>query len=130
MTIPNVWEMADHSAKWANSKPYKLYNDVSTKDRHSGDSAVTWIIGIQLADLFATGMIDVATLAPGGFDFRVVGPHRGGQVRRQDRHRITLLCSPKPATDPMQRQVQELNYDTFTAVMAEMIKKYAAKLMT
>lgn len=130
MAISNIWEMADHSVKWAYNKNYRLCNGVSQQDRHSGDSAVTWIVGIRLADLFATGMIDVVTLVPSGFDFRVVGPHRGGQVRRQDLHKITLLCSPKPATDPKQRQVQELNYDTFVSVMAEMIQKYAPKIMT
>lgn len=130
-TIPNVFEETNQSAKWTFGKRCRSFNDVPNSGPHLdlNQSTVTCVIGIRLADLFPPGMIDIATLVPNGFDFRVVGPHRGSQVRRQDRHKITILCSPKEATDPMQRQVQELNYDTFVSVMAEMVKKYAPKVM-
>lgn len=50
-------------------------------------------------------------------------------IDQADPYKTTTLCSPKPATDPKQRQIQQLNYDTFAGVMAEMVKKYAAVVL-
>ena len=40
----------------------------------------------------------------------------------------TAILSPREATDPKERQIQQLNYDNFISVMAEMIQKYAPKI--
>ena len=129
MAIPNIWEKTNQPVKWANS--YKLYDDGSIKNPLFGASKSTtiYVIGIRLADMFVPAMIEVKTLAPDGYDYRVFGPCRDGRVRRQNLHKVTILCSPKTATDPKQRQIQQLNYDTFIGVLAEMVKKYAAKVL-
>lgn len=128
--IPSVWgTTTNQSVRWALGKNHKLYDNGFSQHPHLSTSAVTLVIGIRLADLFPPGTIDIATIVPTGCDYRVVGPHNGGRVCRQDLHKITLLCSPKPATGPQERQVQQLNYDTFICVMAEMVKKYAPKVI-
>ena len=38
------------------------------------------------------------------------------------------ILSPRKATDPKEQQIQQLNYDNFINVMAEMIMKYAPKI--
>lgn len=124
--IPNVFEVASQSTKWVFGKRCKFPNDVPD---NLTQPAVTWVIGIRLADMFPPGVIDIATLTSADCDYRVVGPHDGGQVRRKDVHRITLLCSPKPATAPQERQVQQLNYETFISTMASIIKKYGADIL-
>ena len=131
MDIPNVWETANQSVKWAYNKRYKLYGDVSNKSPHfdSGKSKVTWVIGIRLADMFPPGMIEANTLVPDGYAYRVVGPHHGNQVRRQDLHKITILCSPQKATGPQGQQVQRHNYDTFINVMASIFEKYGTDIL-
>ena len=129
--IPNVFEETNQSVKWTFGKRCKPFNYVPNNVPYLdlNQSATTRIIGIRLADLFPLGMIDIATLVPDGYDFRVVGPHRRSQVRRQDRHKITILYAPQEATDPQERQVQQLNYDTFICTMASIFEKYGADIL-
>lgn len=130
-TIQNVFEETNQSAKWAFGKRCRSFNDVPNDGLHLdlNKSPATYVIGIRLADLFPLGMIDIATLVPGGHDFRVVGPHDGSRVRRQDRHKITILYAPQEATDPQERQVQQLNYDTFICTMASIFEKYGTDIL-
>ncbi len=44
-------------------------------------------------------------------------------------HTCTSLIFPPKATDYRERQVQEMNYNSFIQTMAEMIKKYAPKIL-
>lgn len=45
------------------------------------------------------------------------------------RRRNTVIYIPAPATDPKEKQIQEMNYCSFINVMAEMFKKYAPKIL-
>ena len=129
MEISNVWEKTNHPVRW--TQRYRLCDDGLSKNPSLGESKSTaiYVMGIRLVDMFVPAMIEVKTLAPDGYDYHIFGPCRDGRVRRQDRYKITILCSPKIATDPKQRQIQQLNYDTFIGVLAEMVKKYAAVVL-
>lgn len=46
-----------------------------------------------------------------------------------ERRRNTVLFIPAPATDPKEKQMQDMNYCSFVHTMAEMFKKYAPKIL-
>ena len=129
--IPNVFEETNQSAKWTFGKRCRSFNDVPNSGPHFGlnQSTITYVIGIRLADMYPPTMIDAATLVPGGYDFRVVGPHNGSRVRRQDLHKITILYAPQEATDPQEKQVQQHNYNAFINMMASVFEKYGADIL-
>lgn len=86
---------------------------------------IVWPVGVA-----------VASLAPDGCDvlyFRLGRSYQRFEpyyyVEADEAQHVTVMCAPRPATEIKQRQAQQLNYDTFVGVMAEMVKKYASKVV-
>lgn len=67
------------------------------------------------------------------FSFRIGdGPWRtdtGCYVRQDKLHQVTVLCCPRKAANAKERQVRQMNYNTFFSTMAEITKKYASKMI-
>lgn len=67
------------------------------------------------------------------FRLLVESKWRTGEYTCPDGYDMFLLdtvaiLSPKKATDPKEQQIQQLNYENFINVMAEMIQKYTPKI--
>ncbi len=50
-------------------------------------------------------------------------------VSEEAQHNYTALRFPQKAEDYKGQQVQKMNYDAFIRTMAEMVKKYAPKML-
>lgn len=86
---------------------------------------IVWPVGVAVASLAADGC-DVLYFRFG------CGYHRYEPyyyIEAGEAQHVTVMCAPRPATEIKQRQVQQINHDTFVGVMAEMVKKYASKVV-
>lgn len=86
---------------------------------------IIWPVGVAVASLAADGC-DVLYFRFGRSYQRFEPCY---YVEADEAQHVTVVCSPKPATEIKQRQVQQINHDTFVGVMAEMVKKYASKVV-
>lgn len=84
---------------------------------------IIWPVGVAVASLAADDC-DVLYFRFG------CGYHRYEPyyyIEAGEAQHVTVMCAPRPATDAKQRQVQQINHDTFINIMAEMMQKYATK---
>lgn len=86
---------------------------------------IVWPVGVAVASLAANDC-DVLCFRFGDCLHRFMPFY---YVEADEAQHVTVMCSPRPAMEIKQRQAQQINHDTFVGVMAEMIQKYASKVI-